>query len=419
MGRRPKIRKTKTAEPPHAKEGTRSPKYVMAIDFGTTFSGAAFAKLSDINSNGKHGDDGIQLHENWPGQAEAGAKAYSKTQTSVWYMPGSIPGTFDLKGWGWTGYLGYIESAQSAGLIMKEIRQPLNSDFQVVQTKGSSRVSTRCIKNLFQRCGYFLKNFKLGVAGVEQNLPDGLKLERVISDYLRELSTYILKVTQAKDGSYATQQEVQYVFTVPAMWSPSMRKTMKDCVEMAGMVPGPLCRADSEPSPYDLIIVTEPEAAAVQVHQSLQTGSFQNSDRFLVIDVGGGTTDIIVHEKVGSTTRRNFRVKEVSASSGALVGGIHVDEKFLSYLRGKIGCFASFQTKNPRQVCEINRWWNDIKCSFTGDVKTFLLPIPGKLGKLWKRFDQENNLVAKPDYHSLSIDSEDVRTVFDFAVVNR
>ncbi|CAM6108647.1 unnamed protein product [Calypogeia fissa] len=171
----------------NAKEGSaqtvKSATYVVAIDFGTTFSGAAFAKLTDVQSKGRNGDDGIQLHDNWPGQAEAGAKVYSKTQTSVWYMPGSIPGAFDLKGWGWSGYLAYMESAQNAGMIMNEIRQPVHYS----DCRFSSRVSERCTEKVPQNCGYFVKNFKLGLAGVHQNLPQGLKIERVISDYLREL----------------------------------------------------------------------------------------------------------------------------------------------------------------------------------------------------------------------------------------
>ncbi|KAI5065595.1 hypothetical protein GOP47_0020290 [Adiantum capillus-veneris] len=92
---------------PGASAAGSSARVVVAVDFGTTFSGFAYAKPSQP-------DDVFKLYE-WPGASRAGAKPYCKTQTSLFYAPPSAPGLpFQLLDWGWSGLLSYTQAARSA-----------------------------------------------------------------------------------------------------------------------------------------------------------------------------------------------------------------------------------------------------------------------------------------------------------------
>ena len=71
----------------------------------------------------------------------------------------------------------------------------------------------------------------------------------ILSDMERKMSEKIM-------GEY-----VQWCLSVPAMWDEGAKSAMRTAAEMAGMVQGPHSKGTG--SPHDLIIVLEPEAAAL------------------------------------------------------------------------------------------------------------------------------------------------------------
>lgn len=68
-------------------------KLVVGLDFGTTFSGFAYALRADL--------DKVYTFYDWPMQSEGGGLAYCKTQTSLLYNAhaslGSANPSFELR----------------------------------------------------------------------------------------------------------------------------------------------------------------------------------------------------------------------------------------------------------------------------------------------------------------------------------
>lgn len=67
---------------------------------------------------------------------------------------------------------------------------------------------------------HFLNLFKIFTTGGEHGmvsaakLPEGLTVRRVISDYLREFSQFIMRTLQTSMGSHVTMEDVQWCLTV-------------------------------------------------------------------------------------------------------------------------------------------------------------------------------------------------------------
>jgi len=118
---------------------------IIGVDFGTTYSGFAFARVD--------APDDIRIEENWPGQQQATGSVYQKTKTCVLYKDG------ELVSWGW--------EAEMAALDMKQ------KEFKSSNTQ-------------------LLERFKLCLAEGKReapNLPAGVSVEDVIQHYLKHIST--------------------------------------------------------------------------------------------------------------------------------------------------------------------------------------------------------------------------------------
>lgn len=92
-------------------------------------------------------------------------------------------------------------------------------------------------------------------------------------------------------------------------------------------------------------------------------------DRLLVVDVGGGTVDIVMQEVVSVENKlsgASYRVKEVTISSGGLFGGTYVDRNFMTLLEARIGpCLEECYENEPKLYGQFIKRWEEIKVSFT------------------------------------------------------
>jgi molecular chaperone DnaK (HSP70) len=83
---------------------------------------------------------------------------------------------------------------------------------------------------------------------------------------------------------------------------------------------------------------SEPEAAAVSVLQEHDLHLSQH-DSMLLIDAGGGTVDLSLHEvtSAGGSSSSSYRLKELVPCTAELAGASFVDTAFTSYLLRKTG----------------------------------------------------------------------------------
>jgi molecular chaperone DnaK (HSP70) len=76
---------------------------------------------------------------------------------------------------------------------------------------------------------------------------------------------------------FLQRQQVSYVITVPAIWSDKAKDRTRQAAYRAGILR------------RKLVLITEPEAAALYCATFCKEVDLEAGDRFLVCDAGGGT----------------------------------------------------------------------------------------------------------------------------------
>jgi len=83
---------------------------------------------------------------------------------------------------------------------------------------------------------------------------------------------------------------------------------MKSYVEQAGLIHSANANTDSTASPHPLLIVLEPEAAGINCNHKMKSLFFEIHDKFLTADIGGGTMNILIQEKLETGEDLDVRV---------------------------------------------------------------------------------------------------------------
>ena len=105
--------------------------------------------------------------------------------------------------------------------------------------------------------------------------------------------------------------EIRWVLTVPAIWKDGDKMLMRKAAIKAGLV------GKGRDEWERLYLVLEPDAAAIYCQEKLKNQEFMKTPgtRFMIVDCGGGTVDITVHE--GIIKEGQKELKEVIAGSGS------------------------------------------------------------------------------------------------------
>ncbi|KAG0618894.1 hypothetical protein M758_4G099400 [Ceratodon purpureus] len=359
------------------------PRVVVGLDFGTTFSGFAFAHITEPEK--------IYTFYEYPNST--GERPYCKTLTGIYYK--EIGGKWVFKSWGFPA------------------RGEYERDFMALRKLRAKGPSNDPFKPTVGTC--FTK-FKLHLAGRDMGpssasaLPEGITVNVLITDYLREMGALIVHTLQKNYGPQLTVKSIQWCVTVPSIWSNAAKATMKMCMAAAGLVDG------VHGSPHPLIMVLEPEAASFHCHKVMSEQTLGIGDKLLVADIGGGTADIVVQEVV-SVGKNSYRVKEVTTSSGGLCGGTYVDQLFMEFMHKKIGpCLQECIFKHPNIYAHLIKIWESEKVSF-GDKSniggSIEINLPNKLVTEWENWDQLMGNPARYSYDDLEISYEEMQSIFD------
>jgi hypothetical protein len=178
---------------------------------------------------------------------------------------------------------------------------------------------------------------------------------------------------------------------------------MKKCAELAGLIQMP--GQTTTGSPFPLIIVLEPEAASIYSQEKLKKesgGSLKDNEPYLVVDAGGGTVDLVVHEKQGD------QLRELSKGSGGTCGGSYVDESFLKLLSGRIGpVFDKWAAVYKTSLFELKRDWAMKKRSPNGvDDSAMLIKLPLTIVDVAQKEGVEVS-------YKQTLSPEDIKAIFD------
>ncbi|KAH7909310.1 actin-like ATPase domain-containing protein [Hygrophoropsis aurantiaca] len=253
-------------------------KMSISIDFGTTFSGIAYA--SSRIASGK-----VQQILHWPGSFET----FRKVPTCLLYDDHG-----QVLAWG-------LE-AKNASPMPGTIRCEW---FKLFLEPRALRDEGTIDPRLPQ-------------------LPPGKSALDLIVDFLSCLWEYAKEQITREIGAVADLNTADVLVTCPAAWDAKGCDMMRQAAIDANLVQS--ARAGDHQWRDRLRIITEPEAAAVHCARLTDLHKLKPSQNFMICDAGGGTVDLAVYKIIGQMS--NLEIAEMCARSGANCGSLFLDLRF-------------------------------------------------------------------------------------------
>ncbi|KAH7037325.1 uncharacterized protein B0I36DRAFT_313800 [Microdochium trichocladiopsis] len=257
---------------------------IVGIDFGTTFSGVAFA----FATNNEAKEDIIT---EWPG---AGSYTKQKIPTVLYYDQYQ-----KVVGWG----PDIADALAPTGYPKPGVQKVEWFKLQLMLSGNT-----------------YIDPINL------PPLPPGKSEIDVAADYLFKLRQAMRAALQKTLGDVFIREErnIRYYLTVPAIWNDAGKAATRAAAIQAGFL--------RDENDNRLTLVSEPEAASLFC---AKTGllNLQIHDAILIVDCGGGTVDLIAYEV---EEQNPFTVAECTAGSGDSCGSTALNRNFSNILRTKI-----------------------------------------------------------------------------------
>ncbi|XP_052241029.1 heat shock 70 kDa protein 12B-like [Dreissena polymorpha] len=141
---------------------------------------------------------------------------------------------------------------------------------------------------------------------------------------LRFLNGHLLKALHTK-SSTVLETEIQYIITVPAVWTDEARHFMKESAFRAGI------------NKERLELVVDSEAAAtwwtgVNIKDNPDINLQTSGSKWLVVKIGGGTANVLAYEVLPKG-----KVKVIQKASGGAWGFTNVEQQLLENLDQELG----------------------------------------------------------------------------------
>ncbi|RHZ69020.1 hypothetical protein Glove_291g45 [Diversispora epigaea] len=287
-------------------------RVVVGLDFGTTFSGFAFANVHDnesfIKTESKNPNITTKIWEN----------NLFKTPTILLY----------------------------------------DNEYSDVVAWGSYSKKQYKLK--------FVDRFKLHLGDLPDNRKPSLPLKlsnrkdqrykRAITDYLRKMGEDIKNTILKTWPKLDFFNQILLIMTVPAEYSHRDKQTMRECAHLAGLI-GTL---NSE----TLQFTSEPEAAAIYCFTMQSLRELYSGDKkgFMVVDCGGGTVDLTTREFINEN-----ELSEITVRSGDFCGSSFIDQEFIKYLEGILGESVMNNLGDCFKQLLIQKFCDQIKFPFSGE----------------------------------------------------
>ncbi|XP_060065858.1 heat shock 70 kDa protein 12A-like isoform X1 [Ylistrum balloti] len=279
---------------------------------------------------------------------------------------------------------------------------------------------------------YYFRRFKMMLYGKEgkgglskkvmlKDIRDReLPALKVFSEAIKYLKGHLLMALD-KRGAGVKESEIEWVLTVPAIWNDPAKQFMRVAAEEAGI------KGDQ------LKIALEPEAASLYcknlpVEKLGGSGQgftcFSKGSKYLVLDAGGGTVDITVHE-----VEQDGHLKELDKASGGSWGGTTVDESFQQMLIKIVGneVMQEFRSENTSDFVDMFREFETKKRTVDQTTKNKVtMKIPIALKELFETNTGEdlNETIEQTNYNGklvwsgdkLRVHPETFRQLFSMAL---
>ncbi|KAI1162283.1 actin-like ATPase domain-containing protein [Nemania serpens] len=330
---------------------------IIGIDFGTTYSGVAWATVDDLE------DSEINLISSWPGTSRESGKA----PTELFYE-------YDKVMWGYEVPLDADPVLWFKLLLLRD--QDLEEDLR------QSDYYIRAKKKLREL--------------------DKTPTE-IVADYLRVLWKHTLDtIHKSRSKVVIAALAFHVVITVPAIWKDYARTSMQEAAAKAGIL-------EVRPAgPTTLSFVPEPEAAGL-VTLCEHGERLKTDDVYVICDAGGGTVDLISY-RIGDL--EPIELHEAVVGTGGLCGGVFIDEQFERLCKQRLGRNWNNLSQSSIKSMMKTEWEDAYKISYTGENanQEFLISVPSEaLGGLGM-----NDLKRRPYIKDgrIHFSSDNIRSVF-------
>jgi len=189
-----------------------------------------------------------------------------------------------------------------------------------------------------------------------------------LTDYLSLLHKHTLDHLVRRYGpAFTSYTPLEYVLTLPAIWSDAAKHATLLAASRAGMGPA-----------HTIKLISEPEAAALYTLKTFLPSFVSTSEHIVVCDAGGGTVDIIAYRIM---QRAPVRIEESAIGTGGLVGSGMLNFRFEEHVKQRLGKerFKELREEKPRTWATAARYFEEtVKRSFCeGEDTEFSVPVPG------------------------------------------
>ncbi|KAF8244868.1 hypothetical protein K440DRAFT_646743 [Wilcoxina mikolae CBS 423.85] len=340
-------------------------RFVVGVDFGTAFTSVAFAHSA--------APDDVRLVQAWPncctGKSSSGQVPsvirYTNIQTSC-------------RSYQWGYEVSDRDSADSLRwfkLFLQEQAKPIATlPYQrVIHLRdGLGTTSTKPPNSCFN--GLSLSNSPAftppAITPAQQTARKLQELQispvTVVSDFLKSvLETTKTSIERTYDVNWVRKSKVEYVLTVPTMWSDSAKALMIEAAERAGF--------GTHRDDFNLICESESIAA-----------------------------DLISYK---ITAMEPLKLDEIVSGTGDLCGSMFLDQRFEQYIRKLLGDKVIDNMKPRSKHMMMKSWEETVKFTF-GNLDAeheYYVNVPGI------RDNEEANV--QDGCHTMQ--SDDVRKIFD------
>jgi len=311
-------------------------RLVVGVDFGTTYSGVAAVYSAT--------PEDVDIIKTWPG---GNGITSDKVPTEISYDP--VP----------NGVHAESEAVSDGQTVLRNIRWGFQ--FRPEEPR------LRCIK-LFLDRNQKLPHFVSPLETAAQLRKCEHTVMDAVSDYLTKIYEHTMETLQRRYGeTFVSQTPVEFVLTVPAVWSDAAKNATLQAAERAGMG-----------KRHELKLISEPEAAAVYTLKTIQPNGLKVGDNFVVCDAGGGTVDLIAYKV---TQLSPLRVEESAVGTGGLCGSAFLNYRFEDHVRERIGAarYNNMRDKKPKTWNMGLRYFEEfVKRNFNEDEHSEVnVPFPG------------------------------------------
>ncbi|CAJ0548046.1 Ff.00g048000.m01.CDS01 [Fusarium sp. VM40] len=213
------------------------------------------------------------------------------------------------------------------------------------------------------------KYFKLKLDDPVPTSKDEDSAKDLTKVYLSCLHAHFITVLEKRLGpSVVRSTPMDFVVTVPAIWSPKAKQSTEQAAAMAGFCGN-----------QRIQLISEPEAAALYTLKTLSPSTLQVGRKFVVCDAGGGTVDLISYQvtKIG-----RVEVKEVTEGTGGKCGSSMLNMRFRRHLKQTHG--DKYWT-DERLVPAMNEF-ESFKKTFTPKGEPLTLKVDASLGLKRNRY---------------------------------